>query len=73
MTREIHTFPSRDTAFRDAAWAALKGVQYVAADGVAAELAERMRPVYPAVSVHRQHPEARIRAGDLWYVYRDGR
>jgi len=46
----------------------------MAADAeVADELAERLRPMYPAIVVRRIEVIAKQRPDDeVWYVYRDG-
>ena len=73
MSREIHSIPKTDRVFRDAAFAALDGMDpRTPVDNVAAAIAARLRPTYPDVVVHRQGPEARILDVDVWYVYRDG-
>lgn len=74
MPRRLSCFPSADHAFCDVATQALDQIAGdVASDGVAAMLANVLRPSYPAVQVHRQELLARVFDDDVWYAYRDGK
>jgi hypothetical protein len=53
---------------------ALAGIEgQFSANEIADVLADLLRPTYPNVEVHRQHPLARSFDEDVWYAYRDGK
>jgi hypothetical protein len=74
MSRRVSCIPSNDVVFREAAAAALAGLDHeIELDDIAVVLTNRLRVDYPLVEVHRQHPMARIADEDVWYAYRDCR
>jgi hypothetical protein len=75
MSRRLSCIPFDDADFRDAATAALHGIDGQAGpDEIESVLTDLLRISYPTVQVHRQHELARVGdADDLWYVYRDGK
>ena len=74
VPRLVNSIPSNDTAFHEAATNALAGIDGQARPPEIADfLADLLRPTYPNVDVHRQHPLARMFDEDVWYAYRDGK
>jgi hypothetical protein len=74
MRRFVRCIPSSDSAFRDAAVAALNALDgKVTADEIEHVLCASLIGRYPQVDVHRQDDLARVVDDEVWYVYRDGR
>jgi hypothetical protein len=74
MGRRVSCIPSGDEAFRNAATVALGEIDgRVEVEGIAAALADVLRPTYEAVTVNRQDLLARVFDDDVWYAYRDGK
>jgi len=72
-SRSLRCYPTSDKQLLASAMDAFLDLEMAADAEVADELAERLRPMYPAIVVRRIEVIAKQRPDDeVWYVYRDG-